>query len=53
MKKMIGALVVAGVLALTGMLMVDVMHNMWQFDGTGTASSAIMDGFIGMFGLNR
>lgn len=51
--NVLSLMTVAGVLALTGMLMVDVMHNMWQFDGTGTAASAIMDGFIGMFGLDR
>lgn len=51
--NVLSLMVVAGVLALTGMLMVDVMHNMWQFDGTGSASSAVMDGFIGMFGLDR
>lgn len=43
---------VALMLALTGMLMVDVMLNMWSFSGGGSASTAIMDTFIKTFGLD-
>jgi hypothetical protein len=42
---------VAGMLALSGMMMVDVMLNMWNFSGTGTLSTGIMDAFISMFGM--
>lgn len=40
-------------LALCGMLMVDVMLNMWAFDGAGSLSTAVMDGVISMFGLDQ
>ncbi len=43
---------VALMLALTGMLMVDVMLNMWSFGGGSSASTAIMDTFIKTFGLD-
>jgi hypothetical protein len=43
---------VAGMLALGGMMMVDVMLNMWNFSGTGSLSTGIMDAFISMFGLS-
>jgi len=42
---------VAGMLALSGMMMVDVMLNMWNFSGTGSLSTGIMDAFISMFGM--
>jgi hypothetical protein len=43
---------VAGMLALGGMMMVDVMLNMWNFSGTGSLSTGIMDAFISMFGMS-
>jgi hypothetical protein len=43
---------VAGMLALSGMMMVDVMLNMWNFSGTGSLSTGIMDAFISMFGMS-
>jgi len=43
---------VAGMLALSGMMMVDVMLNMWNFTGTGSLSTGIMDAFISMFGMS-
>lgn len=51
--NVLSLMTVAGVLALTGMMMVDVMHNMWQFDANGSAASAVMDGFLGMFNLDK
>jgi len=42
---------VAGLLALSGMMMVDVMLNMWSFSGTSSVSTGIMDVFISMFGM--
>jgi hypothetical protein len=43
--------VIALLLALTGMLMTDVMLNMWSFSGTTSASTAVMDFFIKTFNL--
>jgi hypothetical protein len=43
--------VVAGMLALSGMMMVDVMLNMWAFGGTSSVSTGIMDVFVSMFGM--
>jgi hypothetical protein len=42
---------VAGMLALSGMMMVDVMLNMWAFSGTNSASTGLMDMFVSMFGM--
>ncbi len=42
---------VSGMLALSGMMMVDVMLNMWNYDQPGSLSSGVMDVFIGMFGM--
>jgi len=42
---------VAGMLALSGMMMVDVMLNMWMFGGTNSVSTGLMDMFVGMFGM--
>ncbi|MEX2176157.1 MAG: helix-turn-helix domain-containing protein [Pirellulaceae bacterium] len=39
-------------LALSGMLMVDVMLNMWTFGGSGGASTAIADFFVKTFNLD-
>jgi len=43
--------VVAGMLALSGMMMVDVMLNMWSFGGTSSVSTGLMDVFVSMFGM--
>jgi len=51
--NVLSLMTVAGVLALTGMMMVDVMHNMWQFNEPGSGASSVMNMFIGMFGLDR
>ena len=40
-------------LAICGMLMVDVMLNMWYFDGTGTLSTSLMDAVISAFALDK
>jgi len=39
-------------LALVGMLMTDVMLNMWSFSGTTSASTQVMDFFIKTFNLD-
>jgi Helix-turn-helix domain len=43
--------VVAGTLALAGMMMVDIMLNMWVYSGTNGLSSGIMDAFLSMVGM--
>jgi excisionase family DNA binding protein len=43
--------IITGLLALSGMMMVDVMLNMWSFSGTNGVSTGIMDAFVGMFGM--
>jgi hypothetical protein len=40
-------------LSLSGMLMVDLLMNMWSFSGTSSVSTSIMDAFIATFGLDR
>jgi hypothetical protein len=37
-------------LSVTGMLMTDLMRNMWSWDGTFSASTPIMDGIIQLLG---
>ena len=50
--NVLGLMVTAGLLALCGMLMVDVMMNMWSWNGSSAPiSSGIMDAFLGMFNL--
>ena len=38
-------------LSLAGMLMFDVLRNMWAYDSTTSASTSIMDSVLGMFNL--
>ena len=38
-------------LTLAGMLMFDVLRNMWSFDSTTSASTSIMESVLGMFNL--
>jgi len=42
---------VAGLLALAGMIMVDVMLNMWAFSQPNGASTGLTDMFVSMFGM--
>jgi hypothetical protein len=42
---------VAGMLALSGMMMVDVMLNMWSFSQPNGVSTGLMDAFVSMFGM--
>jgi hypothetical protein len=41
----------AGLLALAGMMMVDLMLNMWSFDEPSSITTGLMDGFVGMLGM--
>ena len=49
--NVLGLGTVAGMLALAGMMMVDVMLNMWSFSGTNSVSTGIMDAFLSMVGM--
>jgi len=49
--NVLGLGTVAGLLALAGMMMVDVMLNMWSFNGTNSVSTGIMDAFLNMVGM--
>jgi hypothetical protein len=42
---------VAGLLALAGMMMVDLMLNMWSFDEPSSISTGLMDGLVSMIGM--
>jgi hypothetical protein len=49
--NVLGLGTVAGMLALGGMMMVDVMLNMWSFSGTNSVSTGIMDAFLSMVNM--
>jgi hypothetical protein len=51
--NVLGLGTVAGMLALGGMMMVDVMLNMWSFSGTNSVSTGIMDAFLSMAGMGK
>lgn len=51
--NVLSLMMVLSVLTLTGMLMMDVMMNMWSWGGQGQASTGIMDFFISTFGLDK
>jgi hypothetical protein len=49
--NVLSLLAIVVVLAITGMLMTDLVRNMWTWDETFTASTPIMDVMVRMFGL--
>lgn len=49
--NVLSLLAIVVVLAVTGMLMTDLVRNMWTWDETFTASTPIMDVMVRMFGL--
>jgi hypothetical protein len=50
--NVLGLTLVTVLLALTGMMMVDMMFNMWSFAGTTSVSTGIQDFFIKTFNLD-
>ena len=47
-----GAALITGVLALSGMLMMDVVRNMWSWNAGGpTPTTSIMDGLLSALGI--
>jgi len=51
--NVLGLMATATVLALSGMLMWDVVLNLWSYDSGTTASTSLMDAIIGAVGLNK
>lgn len=49
--NVLSLLAITVILAVTGMLMTDLVRNMWTWDETYTASTPIMDVMVRMFGL--
>lgn len=49
--NVLSLLTIIVILAITGMLMTDLVRNMWTWDQTFTASTPIMDVMVRMFGL--
>ena len=39
------------ILSVTGMLMMDLVRNMWTWNETYSASTSVMDMMISLFGL--
>ena len=44
---------ILGTLAIAGMLMFDVMLNMWSFSQPGGVSTSLMEAAISAVGLNK
>lgn len=51
--NVLSLLAIVVVLSLTGMLMTDLVRNMWTWDEPFTASTPVMDVMVRMFGLSR
>jgi hypothetical protein len=51
MANVISLGLVAGMLALSGMMMVDVMLNMWSFSEPNSVSTGLVDAFVSMLGM--
>jgi len=49
--NVLSLLAITVILAVTGMLMTDLVRNMWTWDQTFSASTPIMDVMVRMFGL--
>ena len=50
--NVLALLLIVVTLSLTGMLMTDLLRNMWSWDGTYSASTPIMDSMIRLLGLD-
>ena len=51
--NVLALLIVVMILSLTGMLMTDLIRNMWSWEGDYAATTSIMDGIIDMLGFNN
>lgn len=49
--NVLALLAIVVILSLTGMLMTDVIRNMWNFEGTFSASTPIMDTMVRLLGM--
>ena len=50
--NILALLLIVVTLSLTGMLMTDVVRNMWSWDGTYSASTPLMDSAVRLLGLD-
>jgi excisionase family DNA binding protein len=51
--NVLGLMATAGVLAISGMLMWDIVLNLWSYDTGTTVSTSLMDSIIGAVGLSK
>ena len=51
--NVLGLLIIFVFLGLTGVLMTDVVRNMWSWDGSYSATSSLMDALITALGMGR
>ncbi len=51
--QVLSLFLLTGILTIAGMLMVDVVSNMWAYEGNGTAATFVMDAVISMVGLDK
>jgi hypothetical protein len=49
--NVLSLLAIVVILSITGMLMTDLVRNMWTWNETFTASTPVMDIMVRMFGL--
>jgi hypothetical protein len=49
--NVLGLLLIVMLLGVTGMLMTDVVRNMWSWNGSSTMTSSLMDAIVGALGL--
>jgi len=51
--NVLGLLLVVGVLSVTGIIMTDIVSNMWAWEEAADVSTSISDGITGMVGLSK
>ncbi|MCO6457914.1 MAG: helix-turn-helix domain-containing protein [Pirellulaceae bacterium] len=51
--NVLSLLVIVMLMSLTGMLMMDLIRNMWSWEGEYAATTSIMDGIFDMLGFTR
>lgn len=53
LMNVLGLLCCVFLLAIVGMLMTDLMRNMWAFDSNQVMSTTLMDSLLSAFGMNQ
>lgn len=51
--NLLGLLMIVGLLSITGMMMTDVIMNMWAWEEASDVSSSLSDGITAMVGLDK